>query len=200
MKLGIIGGTFDPVHFGHLLLAERFREKFELDKIIFIPTGTSYYKKNRAVSDAWTRYELLKLALRGNEKFFISDIEIKREGNTYTVDTIRELKRIYEDHEIYFMTGTDILFSIEEWKEIDWVFQNVKFLIALREGNDLEEIERKLSQLVNDHGADIDLEKFDLVNISSSMIREKVKEGKSIKYLLPREVEEYIIEKGLYKV
>ncbi len=199
MKLGIIGGTFDPVHFGHLLLAERFREKFELDKIIFIPTGTSYYKKNRGVSDAWTRYESLKMALKDNEYFFISDIEIKREGNTYTVDTIRELKRIYNNHEIYFMTGTDILFSIEEWKEIDWVFQNVKFLIALREGNDLEEIERKLSQLINNHGANMVLEKFDLVNISSSMIREKVREDKSIKYLLPKEVEEYIREKGLYK-
>ncbi len=198
MNIGIIGGTFDPVHYGHLLLAERFREELQLDDIIFVPTGKSYHKEENNVTEASLRYKMLELAIKDNPHFKISDVELKRTGNSYTCDTIRELKASYKDTQFYFMIGTDILFTIETWKNIDWVFESVKFLLALREGHDSYAIEQKLKYLVEDKGADITLKEFDLVNISSSKIREKVKKGKSIKYLLPLAVEECIVENKLY--
>ncbi len=198
MKIGIIGGTFDPVHYGHLLLAERFRETLQLNDIIFVPTGKSYHKAEHNVTEANVRYQMLELAIKDNPHFKISNIELKRNGNSYTCDTIRELKAKHQNAAFYFMIGTDILFSIETWKNIDWVFQNIKFLLALREGHDSYAIEKQLKHLVEDKKADITLKEFDLVNISSSKIREKVQAGKSIKYLLPLAVEEYILEHGLY--
>lgn len=199
MKIGIIGGTFDPVHYGHLLLAERFREELDLDKIIFIPTGTSYHKDTEEVSPSELRYRMLEMAISDNEKFAISDIEVKRNGNSYTCDTVRELKKRFQEDEFFFLIGTDILFTIEEWKEVDWLFQNIRFLLALREGFERENINEKLAYLTEERGADIMLREFDLVNISSTKIRENVKRNKSIKYLLPVQIENFIKENGIYQ-
>lgn len=199
VKIGIMGGTFDPVHYGHLLLAERFREELNLNEIIFIPTGHSYHKETEEVSDSELRYRMLELSIKDNDAFKISDIEVKRNGNSYTCDTVRELKKIYADDEIYFLIGTDILFTIETWKEIDWLFQNITFLLALREGSEKEEIYEKLNYLKIERGADILLREFDMVNISSTKIRENVRKDRSIKYLLPIELEQFIKENGMYK-
>ncbi len=198
MKIGIMGGTFDPVHYGHLLLAERFRVNLGLDKIVFIPTGMSYHKNTSQVTSSERRYEMLEMAIKDNPHFMLSDIEIKRSGNSYTCDTVKDLKEKYPDVDFYFLIGTDILFSIENWKNIDWLFKEIKFLLALREGHDSKLIEKQLKHLVENRGADIVLREFDLVNISSSKIREQVKNQKSIKYLLPLDVEEYILENNLY--
>ncbi len=198
MKIGIIGGTFDPIHYGHLLLGERFRQELNLDKVIFIPTGRSYHKMDTSVKPAHLRYEMVELAVKDNPYFMVSDIEIKREGNSYTCDTVRELKKIYKDDEIYFMIGTDVIFTIETWKEIDWLFKNTQFLLALRSGHHEEVINKQLFHLINDRGANIIMRDFELVNISSSAIRENVKNGKSIKYLVPIAVEEFIKTNKLY--
>ncbi len=198
MDIGIIGGTFDPIHYGHLLLGERFRQELKLDKIVFMPTGRSYHKMDNNVKSSEIRYEMIKLAIKDNPYFIVSDIEIKRGGNTYTCDTIKELQSKYKGVNFYFVIGTDILFTIETWKNVDWLFKNIKFLLAMRTGHDEKAIEEQLEHLRKDRGADIILRNFELVNISSSRIRENVKDGKSIKYLLPVEVEKFIFEKELY--
>ena len=109
MKIGILGGTFNPIHVGHLILAEEAREKLLLDKIIFVPAATPPHKDISDIAEAQNRFAMLKLASRGNRHFCVSDIEIKREGRSYTIDTIREFKKLYPNDELYFIIGSDLL-------------------------------------------------------------------------------------------
>lgn len=198
MKIGIIGGTFDPIHFGHLILAERIRLAQNLDRVIFLPTGNSVHKRYLKVSDSKDRFKMCQLAIEDNPYFEISDIEYKREGYTYTYDTILELEKIYPNDDIYFIIGSDILFSIGKWKNVDEVFKKIKFLLALRSDYD-KNIDEKISYFQDEKSAEIILKKIPLVDISSSEIRELVKNNKSIKYLVPKCIEDYIREKELYK-
>ncbi len=114
MKIGILGGTFNPVHIGHLILAEEVREKLKLDKIIFIPTALPPHKDNMDIAPAGDRLKMLKLAIKGNKFFGVSDIEIKRKGRSYTIDTIKELKNKFVNDELYFIIGSDLLKYINE--------------------------------------------------------------------------------------
>lgn len=191
-KVGILGGTFDPIHMGHLVLAEQVREKFQLERVIFIPCASPPHKTEQKLSPADDRFEMTKLALEGNPYFFVSDIELKREGLSYTVETLRELKELYRDSEIYFLTGSDVLNEITTWRNPEEIYRLAKIVIGIRPGFDKFDPENhfaKKSIIIDITGIDI----------SSTQIREKVRKGESIKYLVPSKVEEYIKNRNLYK-
>lgn len=171
MKICLFGGTFDPIHKGHIHIAKNALSEFKLDKVIFVPTGNSYMKKD--VSPAIHRLNMLKIALKDFPEFEISDIEIKREGYTYTRDTIKEIKEIYPDAEIYFLIGTDTLFMIEKWVEPEYLFNNLILIVADRKDKNSKE---KAKELKDKFNADIRFSNCDFYDISSSDIRNKIRE------------------------
>jgi len=191
-KIGILGGTFDPIHLGHLVLAEQVKEKLRLDQVIFIPSANPPHKTKRKLSPAKDRFRMTKLALKNNPGFSISDIEVKRKGLSYTVDTLRELKNLFPDQKIFFLTGSDVLNEIQTWKDPEQIYKLVKVVIAIRPCFDIFDFENyfaKKSIIVPING----------VKISSTQIREKIRRGQSIRYLVPAKVEEYIKKKNLYR-
>ena len=197
-KYGIFGGSFNPIHYGHLMICEYIKEEMGLDKVIFIPTGNPPHK-DLGVS-AEDRYEMVKLAISPNPDFEISDIETTRINLSYTVDTIRELKKIYKEEKLYFLIGLDSLFQLKTWKKIDDLSQEIEFVVALRPGYiDKEEINREIDFLRDNFGTKINLIKTPLYEISSTDLRDRIHEGKSLRYLIPKKVLDYIEESGFYK-
>lgn len=196
MRLGIMGGTFDPIHFGHLACAESVLSALDLDKIIFIPTGNPSFKQERDLADAEDRLKMCELACNPNEGFEVSRMEIDRSGITYTSDTIRELKELFPESQIYFIMGSDSLLTLHEWHESDMLIGNVSFAVVMRPGDDRPEVERYISE----HGIDAKLVDCPLLDISSSTIRQMASDGKSFRYLTPDDVCDYIIEHRLYDV
>lgn len=188
MKIGILGGTFNPIHIGHLILAEEVREKLELDKIIFVPTYLPAHKNNSDIAPAPARFTMIKLAIKHNRYFSISDIEIKRNGRSYTIDTINEFKKIYSKDELYFITGSDLLKYLDEWKDLDDILKMVKFIVASRPGYPLEKIPSYISTL-----------EIRAVDVSAFEIRQCIKQNKSFRYLVPEAVFNYINKKKLYR-
>lgn len=197
-KYGIFGGSFNPIHYGHLMICEYIKEEMGLDKVIFIPTGNPPHK-DLGVS-AEDRYEMVKLAISPNPDFEISDIETTRVKLSYTVDTIRELKEIYKEEKLYFLIGLDSLFQLKTWKKIGDLSQEIEFVVALRPGYiDKEEINREIDFLRDNFGTRINLIKTPLYEISSTDLRDRIHEGKSLRYLIPKKVLDYIEESGFYK-
>lgn len=191
-KNGILGGTFDPIHLGHLVLAEQVKEKLQLERVIFIPCASPPHKTKRKHSPAQNRFQMTKLALDGNPGFTISDMELKRGGISYTIDTLRELKKTYPNSEMYFLTGSDVLKEIRTWKDLEQIYKLAKMVIAIRPGFDDFD--------PHDHFAQKSIiVPITGVDVSSTQIRERVKKGLSIKYLVPPKVEEYIKNKNLYQ-
>lgn len=188
MKIGILGGTFNPVHIGHLILAEEAREKLNLDKIIFVPAALPPHKDNLNIAPAPDRLKMLKLAIKGNNDFAVSDIEIKRRGRSYTIDTLRELKRKYSRDELYFIIGSDLLKYLNEWKDLNEIIKMVKFLAATRPGYPLEQIPHYIQTLA-----------IRAVDVSGFQVRACVRENKSFRYLVPDTVFDYINKRKLYK-
>jgi nicotinate-nucleotide adenylyltransferase len=192
-KIGILGGTFDPIHLGHLVLAEQVKEKLKLDQVIFIPCLRSPHKTRQKLSPAKDRLRMTQLALEGNSSLSVSDIELKRKGLSYTVDTLRELRELHPRSQVYFLTGSDVVHELDAWKHPEQIFRLAKVVIATRPGFD--EIDRrnrfaKKSIVVPITGIDV----------SSSEIRQRAKRGKSIRYLVPARVEDYIRKKKLYRL
>ena len=188
MKIGILGGTFNPIHIGHLILAEEVREKLKLDKIIFVPAYLPPHKNNSEIASVRDRYEMVKRAIKNNKNFSVSDIEIKRDGLSYTIDTINEFKRLYPKDELYFIIGSDLLNYLDEWKDLGQILKMVKFIVATRPGFSLEKIPSYIST--------IDIRAID---VSGYEIRRCIKEGRSFRYLVPETVYNYINKKNLYK-
>lgn len=197
-KYGIMGGTFNPIHIGHLILAEYAKDYFGLDKVIFIPTGKPPHKELDGIVSAKSRYEMVDLAIKDNPNFIISPLEIKREGTTYSVDTLKFLKREYPAIDFYFIVGTDSFVQIDSWKKSDILLRSCRFIVAKRLGDSLEIVEKKARNINNKYGDIIYLMDFPYIGISSSNIRERVKNGETVKYIIPKEVEKYINENKLY--
>ncbi|MGD2278609.1 MAG: nicotinate-nucleotide adenylyltransferase [Candidatus Omnitrophota bacterium] len=189
MKIGMLGGTFDPIHIGHLVLAQECMKQFELDKCVFIPAYIPPLKGESKVT-AEDRLEMVRLALEGDPRFEISTYEIEKEGVSYSIDTIKHFKEKYgEDAELYFLTGSDAAESMSMWKDIDEILDLTHFVIAARPGwGEKSPYEDKITR-INIPGLDI----------SSSGIREHIKKGEPIDYFVPASVVRYIKEKGLYK-
>jgi len=186
MKIGILGGTFNPIHIGHLILAEEAREKLILDKIIFVPTYLPPHKDNSDIAPANDRLAMVKLSISGNRYFSISGLEIKRDGRSYTIDTIKEFKTIYPNDDLYFIIGSDLLKYLDEWKDLVEIIKMVKFIVATRPGYPLEKIPAYISTVA-----------IRAVDISGFEIRRCVKENKSFRYLVPEPVYKYIIKNKL---
>ena len=198
-KVGILGGTFNPVHMAHLIIAEIAREEAGLDDILFIPSGCSYLKDASDILPAKDRIHMTGLAIEDNSHFALSTIEIDRGGNSYTCDTLLELKHRYPDQEYYLIVGADNLFTMEEWKDPEVIFGNAKILAAVRGSKKRADMEEKIAELKEKYHADITLLHVSHVDIASSLIREKIAQGLSIRYMLPEKVREYIIKNHFYE-
>jgi len=194
-KLGIMGGTFNPIHQGHLVAAEVIRDEFRLDKVVFVPSGKPPHKDNNEIASPEHRWMMAVLATVTNEYFFASPIEIKRRGKSYTYDTILELKEMYgENTQCYFITGADAIAEIATWRKAEDLPKIARFVAVSRPGYKLnrEEINprfRKYTYLIE----------VPALSISSTEIRKRIKRGQTIKYLVPEAVEKYIYENKLYK-
>ncbi len=202
-RIGIMGGTFNPIHIGHLMLAECAREELSLEAVWFIPTGHSYMKSNnkgdREPAPA-ERLEMTRLAVEGNPYFRCLDIEIQREGNTYTYETLEELNRLYPDTDFYFIFGADCLYGIENWKEPGRIFAACEIVAAVREDFAVADMWDKIAQLQKRYDARIHFLPFREMELSSTDIRDRLCQGKSIRYMVPEQVSNYIEEKGFYRV
>lgn len=194
-----MGGTFNPIHTGHLLLAENARSFFGLDEVWFLPSGCSYMKAQSEILSADIRLHMTSLACSTNPHFRVSDIETKREGYTYTSETLTILNDQYPDYDFYFLVGADTLFSMETWKNPDIIFSKAGILAAVRNGRDPRELQKQAAYLMNKYDARISLIPSDTIEISSSDIRSRRKNGKSIRYLVPDSVLQFIEEKNLYE-
>lgn len=200
-RIGLMGGTFNPIHIGHLLLCEQAMESMELEEVWIIPTGCSYMKKKQAdaMISAQERYEMAELAAAGNDRLRCLDIETKRSGYTYSFETIEKLRLEFPDVSFFFILGADCLFSIERWRNPQRIFSNCTIVAAVREGAPIMEMEHKKKELAARYNAQITLLPFLSLEISSTDIRRRINQGKSIRYLVPDEVISYIEEKGLYR-
>ncbi len=188
MRIGILGGTFNPIHIGHLILAEEAREKLKLEKVIFVPTYFPPHKGNGDITGARERYKMVKLAIKGNRHFKVSDIEIKRQGLSYTIDTLKAFKQRYPKDELYFITGSDLLKYLTEWKDLDEIIKMVRLVVATRPGYPLEKIPSYITTVG-----------IRAVDVSAFEVRQAIKEGRSFRYLVPEAVCNYIIKKRLYQ-
>lgn len=199
-KTGIFGGTLNPIHHAHLIAAETVREKFQLDEVLFIPTGKPPHKPDVEVVSALHRYNMVKAAVQDNPFFQVSHTEIDRDGFSYTIDTLTALSQDYgESTDFYFIIGADIVPELVTWKNFEKVFTMCSFIAVMRPGYKREEFECQIAELEKHYGARIYAVEIPLIEISSTNIRERIKAGKSIKYLVPQCIEEYIAEHGLYK-
>lgn len=202
-KIGIFGGTFDPVHMGHLILAEQCREQGKLDQVWFLPSASPPHKQGQSITRFEQRVEMLALALAGNPAFRIEEIESHREGPSYTADTLAELKQHNPDTELWLLLGTDSLLDLPQWYQPERILQQAGLLVMHRpeyHSPSEEELGQAFHFLPKD--APIPLQWVlspPLIDIASSDLRKRVSEGRSIRYLVPAAVECYIREKQLYR-
>lgn len=194
-----MGGTFNPVHVGHLMIAEKAREQFQLDEVLFIPSGVPYLKNLDEVLPGKVRLEMTRLAIEENPFFTISSIETEKESNTYTYETLEILHDKNPNTQYYFVLGADSLYAIENWKHPERIFADCQILAAVRDDKETTDLEAQASRLKEKYNAEIYLLQTGRIDLSSSMIRRLVKEGKSIRYLVPDPVYDYIIKNKLYK-
>jgi len=188
MRIGILGGTFDPIHKGHIRLAQAARRKLRLDKVIFIPANIAPHKKNRGLLPAAERYKMVCLAIKGKPYFGISDYEIKKGGVSYSASTLKAFrKRFGRKAKLFFLTGSDSLPQLKAWKDFDKIRQLAEFIVAVRPRHKAERT----------NGARII--RIPALDISSTDIRERIKKGLSVKKFLTAGVYGYINKKGFYK-
>lgn len=197
-KIGILGGSFDPIHNGHLSLAYNAIEELHLDKVIFIPTSSHPFKSKYFASNN-DRTKMLEMAIEGNSLFEISFIEFNRVGISYTVDTITNLKELYKNSDIFFIVGADILLEIKSWKNPEVIFRLCNICTFFREGYDFLEYQKNIELLKKEFDINIKTIEKSVVEISSSQIRKMIKNGESINYYVPENVNDYIVSNNIYK-
>ncbi len=193
MRIGIIGGSFNPIHYGHLVSASEVCNKFKLDKVIFVPSSINPLKSTSNLAEAHHRLNMIKLAIADDPRFENSDIEIKRGGTSYTIDTIKAFVKEYgKDVNIYFIIGIDAFLEINSWASPDALLRMCKFIVTSRPGYDIREIKPVFKKHT-------EIMEITCLRISSSDIQKKIKSGAPIRYLLPEKVENYIQKHKLYK-
>lgn len=195
-RLGIMGGTFDPIHIGHLVAAEEALSQYGLDEVVFIPAGSPWMKDHAVAAPSEDRYMMTFAAIASNPDFSVSRMEIEREGATHTIDTLRRLhEERGEDTELFFITGADAVLELPEWKEPEEVLRLARVIAATRPGYDLSALEEGGSA----HHLNVSVMLVPALAISSTDIRARAKEGKPIRYLVTDPVVDYIAKAGLYR-
>ena len=199
-RVGIMGGTFNPIHYGHLVTAQEALKQFNLNKVIFIPTGEPPHKTLAKIASAEDRYLMTVIATASNSNFIVSRIEIDKKGKSYTIDTVRGLRKKYgKGLSLYFITGADAILEILAWKNTEEIITLCSFIAATRPGYDLSRIEDLTKKLFNKNEGKISIMEVPALAISSTDIRYRIKSDRSISYLLPEGVCNYILKHGLYK-
>jgi nicotinate-nucleotide adenylyltransferase len=191
-RVGIMGGTFDPIHHGHLVAASEVTDRFALDEVVFVPTGHPWQKSDVVVSPAEDRYLMTVIATASNPRFTVSRVDIDRDGPTYTVDTLRDLRGMYgPEAELFFITGADALQRILSWKDADVMFKLANFIGVTRPGFELSDAHLPAET--------VQLVQVPAMAISSTNCRTRVAEGKPVWYLVPDGVVQYIAKRNLYR-
>lgn len=199
MKIGIMGGTFNPIHLGHLMLGEYIREGIGLDKVLFIPTGEPPHKDKSKVIGGVHRKAMTELSIEDNPYFFLSSIELDRKDKSYTIDTITEIKSKYKDDTFVMIIGPDSLMSIESWKDSSKLLREIDFIVADRTSREKKDLVEEIKRLNLKYSINIKHLDIPLLEISSTEIRDRVRKNKSIKYLVKENVYRYILENDLYR-
>jgi nicotinate-nucleotide adenylyltransferase len=194
LRLGVLGGTFDPVHIGHLLLAEEAREQLGLESVLFVPAGQPWRKAARQISDGKHRLAMLRLAIDQNPAFEVSDVELERRGPSYTGETLARIREEHKKAELFFVMGEDALADLPNWRDPDRILELAMLAVARRPGDDAANPDL----VAIAPGREVWLS-MPLIGISSSEIRERVGNGLSIRYRVPNAVEAYIRKQKLYK-
>ena len=213
MRLGLFGGTFNPVHWGHLRSAEEIREMCQLEQVIFIPTNISPHKKSGEIVSANHRLKMLNLAVERNPHFLTSDVELKRLGKSYSIETIGHFKQAFgEDTTLFFIMGMDAFLEIDSWRNYNELFSLCNFIVMTRPQYETKDLDRVIPaqrikdfvyypdemKFVHNSQFSIYIKEITPLDISSNAIRTFIKSGRSIQYLLPEEVEKYVKEHRLY--
>jgi nicotinate-nucleotide adenylyltransferase len=195
--IGILGGTFNPPHMGHLVMAQEALDQLDLDGVVLMPVAVPPHKEAREDPGADARVELCRLAVGGDDRFSVSTLEVDRGGASYTVDTLRTFHDLEPEHDLIFIVGGDMAQSLPAWREPEAILQLARLAVAEREGVRREDITRRLEPL---HAGDRVLF-FDMprIDVSSSAIRRRVAEGRPIRYLVPDAVADAIADRGLYR-
>jgi nicotinate-nucleotide adenylyltransferase len=197
-RVGIMGGTFDPVHYGHLVTAEEALVQFNLDRVVFMPTGNPVSKQHQRVTSALDRYLMTVIATAGNADFAVSRVELDRPGPTYTVDTMRQLRDVYgTEAELSFITGADAVWDILHWKDAGELARLCRFIAATRPGYDLSRFSEEVLGAVD--APRVDFMEVPALAISSTDIRSRIADRRPFRYLLPEPVAAYVAKNGLYR-
>jgi len=199
MRVGIFGGTFDPIHFGHLLLAEQCREQCQLDEVWFLPAKIPPHKQEKTLTNEKSRVDMIEFAIAGHSQFCVEKIELERESISYTVETLQALKQRDAGHEFFLLIGADSLLEFQTWREPDRIVELATLVAVNRDSAGSVEEESLRQSLGDEIFSRLELVKMPDIAISSSEIRIRVHKGKSIRYMTPRAVETYIDQNTLYR-
>ncbi|HKI36783.1 MAG TPA: nicotinate-nucleotide adenylyltransferase [Gemmataceae bacterium] len=201
MRIGVFGGTFDPIHLGHLILAEQCREQGQLDQVWFIPSARPPHKRHHVVTPFRHRAEMLQLATAGHPAFRVSELENERPGPSYTVDTLDELRKAQPSAEWFLLVGSDTLAELHEWHDPVGIVRRAGLLVMVRGGDPIRSAEelRVSLKLPETETVSVEVIESPRIEISSRDLRRRAAEGRSLRYLVPRAVECYVEEKGLYQ-
>ena len=198
-RVGIMGGTFNPIHIGHLIIAEAAYEAYNLDEVLFVPSGVSYMKDQSEILDAKKRVHMTGLAIEDNPHFALSTIEIDRDGNSYSYETLETLRKQNPNTEYYFLVGSDTLFALETWKHPEILLPSCTVLVAVRNGVPMEKMQEHANYLEEKFGGSIKLLTTPNIEISATDIRNRLAENRDVKYFVPDSVLQFIHKNGLYK-
>lgn len=198
-RVGIMGGTFNPIHLGHLIIAEAAYEAYNLDEVLFVPSGVSYMKDQSEILDAKKRVHMTGLAIEDNPHFALSTIEIDRDGNSYSYETLETLRKQNPNTEYFFLVGSDTLFALETWKHPEILLPSCTILVAVRNGVPMEKMQEHAKYLEDKFGGSIKLLTTPNIEISSTDIRNRLSEGRNVKYFVPDTVLDFINKCDLYK-
>lgn len=198
-KIGILGGTFNPIHNGHIQMAEYARSELRLDKVIFIPTYTPPHKDSVNLTSEAHRLKMCRIACEVSNSFEVSEIETERKGKSYSCDTLTSLKEIYPEDELYFIMGADMFLCLEKWKNPEIIFEKADIIAIPRNINEANELEQYYYSVLKDMGARAHILPKSVVQVSSTFIRENIEDKNSALKFLNENVYKYIVENNLYR-
>ena len=199
MRIGIFGGSFNPPHVGHMLLASEVKEKAELDRLIFMPCSTQPFKADLSVPDGKHRFNMVCRSIGNELGFEVSDLEIKAGGKSYTAKTLEALGEVFPNDRLCFIVGADSLCQMDTWFCPEYIFKSAEIIVAMRGGMNERDLDDSIKFLTEKYNADIRKVSMNVIEMSSSDIRQRLSEGKTIKFMVCDDVIEYIRENRLYE-